>query len=271
MRQLDLFSPDQETFRHGYRLIERLQITEAIEVFEGLGKRYDDVEDVVDDAVGTCRWWLAAEAEAEDLEGLERAETLWTCLESGQRGTAWIHLRRGVAEHLLDDLGHLGFEMASGGLCVGRLLAESDHFRQAEAWYFEALGQRPEDGVLRCQYGDLLWGMKRPLEARAQWQRVLLSCADDFSVEGVRDRQLAEIVDIYGPEMAPVYGWIARVLPFPEEAWGLPESRALGILSLIEKAEDSRRLRSHDQMIASRKELMEKEPDVFSAYMARVG
>ncbi|MEN8165251.1 MAG: hypothetical protein ABFS37_14065, partial [Acidobacteriota bacterium] len=62
MRQLDLFSPDQDEFRHGYRLIERLE-------------------------------------------------------------------------------------------------AELGHFRQAEDWYLDALEQRPEDSVLRCQYGDLLWHM----------------------------------------------------------------------------------------------------------------
>ena len=271
MRQLDLFSPDQETFRHGYRLIERLQITEAIEVFEGLGKRYDDVADVIDDAVGVCRRWMAAEAEAEDIEGLERAERLWANVESGRRGTAWIHLRRGVAERLLDDLAPLGYETASGGLCFGRLLAELVLFRQAEDWYFEALEQRPEDGVLRCQYGDLLWGMKRHLEARAQWQRVLLSSPGDLVIERLRDRELADVLERYGLEMAPVYGWIARVLPFPEVGWGSPDSRALDILRLIERAEDSRRRRSHDEMIACRQELMETELEIFSAYMARVG
>jgi len=161
--------------------------------------------------------------------------------------------------------------MASGGLCVGLLLAELDHFRQAEAWYLEALDHRPEDGVLRCQYGDLLWGMKRHLEARAQWQWVLLSSPENLVAEQLRDRELVDVVERYGPEIAPVYGWIARVLPFAEDGWGLPDSRALEILKLIEKAEDSRRRRSHDQMIASRKELVGKEPDVFSAYMARVG
>jgi len=36
VRQLDLFSPDQETLRHGHRLIERLELPEAIELFKGL-------------------------------------------------------------------------------------------------------------------------------------------------------------------------------------------------------------------------------------------
>ena len=67
----------------------------------------------------------------------------------------------------------------------------------------------------------------------------------------------------------PVLGSVIESLQIP--GLGLPDSRALEILKLIEKAEDSRRRRSHDQMIASRKELVGKEPDVFSAYMARVG
>ena len=271
MRQLDLFSPDQETFRHGYRLIECLQVGEAIEVFEGLGRRYDDVGDVVDEAVGVCRWWMAVETKVEGLEGLERAERLWACVESGLRGTAWIHLRRGVAEHLLDDLEPLGFEMASSGLCVGRLLAEVGRFRQAETWYLGALEQRPENGVLRCQYGDLLWRMNRHLEARVHFQQVLLSDPDEFSIEGLPDRELVGVIERYGIDMAPVYGWIARVLSFPEDWSGLPDSRALDILKLIEKAEDSRRRRSHDEMVTCRRKLMEVDPDVFSAYMARVG
>ncbi len=150
------------------------------------------------------------------------------------------------------------------------MLAELDHFRQAEEWYLNALSDRPEDAVLLRQYGDLQWRMDRPLDARASYQRVLLSCPDDFPIDELQDSKLADIVERFGIEMAPVYGWIARILPFAEDAWDLPESRALGILRLIKKAENSRNRITHDQMIAYRKELMEKEPEVFSAYMARL-
>jgi len=91
--------------------------------------------------------------------------------------------------------------------------------------------------------------------------------AEDLGVRQLRDRELAEVIDRYGRDMARVYGWIARVLSFPEKGC----DRALDIVRLIQRAESAWRRRFHDQMVGSRKELMEQDSDAFSVYMARIG
>ena len=83
------------------------------------------------------------------------------------------------------------------------------------------------------------------------------------------DSQLATIIGRHGPEMAPVYAWIARVFQVPK--WqDLPSSRPVLLLRLLHDAETARRQGRHDDMVALRRELMAEAPEVLLAYMRRL-
>lgn len=54
---------------------------------------------------------------------------------------------------------------------AGLILKASDQFKQADKLYKKALKKFSSSGPLYSEYGELLWGMEKPADAIAQWEK----------------------------------------------------------------------------------------------------
>lgn len=270
MRQLELFAVDQVKVRLGYEALEELDVGGALEIFRGLEK-FEDVEDPAREAIAACAQWQGLETETAELEPMERAERMWSALEADGvfTGKPRMCLRKGLAARLIVDLDKLQVPGENGGLCSGSLMMETGRFREAETWYRNVLDEGSGHPALRRQHGDVLWRMGRRLEARVEYQRALLEAPSQTPLHDLPDSQLTTIIERHGSEMAPVYGWIARIFQVPK--WqGLPRSRPVLLLRLLDDAETARRQGRHEDMVAVRRDLSTEAPEVLSAYMSRL-
>jgi hypothetical protein len=152
------------------------------------------------------------------------------------------------------------------------VLLELGRFAEAEAALRQTLARAGESPRLLVLLGTALWRLGRSMPARAAWVRALLLDPDQVAPGDIVDSRTARVIAQDGAGMAPVTGWLAKVLPLVEiERSRLTGSGPARIYACLLDAEEARRRRSHDDMVTSRSKLRELSQDVFDAYMARLG
>ncbi|MCD4748215.1 MAG: hypothetical protein K8R59_02475 [Thermoanaerobaculales bacterium] len=258
--------------RLGYEAFEILDFGAAKVVFEDLAARFADVEAEGAEGCEVAERWQEVFLQAEGLEPRERASQLWTALENDPigPGEARTSLRIGVAGFLVDLLTQHGIDFVPPDLSIGRLHLESGRLVEARSWVEAALDRKPEDIRLQRFYGDVLWASDLRLKARERYAYILLMDPDATPLEGLPDSALAGVISAHGREMAPVYGWLARVLPLVDDP-GFPDTVAVRATRVLGAAEDARRNRRHSEMVDIRTRLKEDLPEIFDAYMQRLG
>ena len=113
------------------------------------------------------------------------------------------------------------------------------------------------DGKILVYLGNCLWLRGRTAEARAIYAKALLTSPWDMKLEGFTDKELVEAIveeDIY---MAPLYGWLRRILPLIdidiEEPHDKNHEWLLMIYNTIKLAEKARLQNDHKEMVEMRR------------------
>jgi len=158
-------------------------------------------------------------------------------------------------------------------LCRGYLHLQLGEYRAAATELRRLLARQPENGRLWGHLGDALWSGRQDGAADA-YARALLTAPHEVAMDAMRHADLAGLIREHGPEMAPVQGFLAGLLPLPElpePPEDRPRSRAAQICETMRQAEQARRANDHEQTITARRRLRELSPETLRDYLAWLG
>lgn len=269
--QLDLFSWDTIKIGEGFEALSRLD-------FEGAKKAFEDVllqvpcHPSAKTGIEVIAYWEGVLHRLESLGGEDALVYLWENIKGYpfERGYS-ESLKKALIERLLmlmDDKPHI---YIPPDICSGYLYIKLGRYKEAENALHTLLKDHPFNGRLMGYLGDTLWMQGRMDEARSIYAKALLLAPFEVSLEDLRDKELLEIVEDEGPEMAPIYGWLRGVLPLVDVETklfgGLKKGKVLKVYTHLRIAEDARKNGNHKGMVAHRKMLKEEAPEVFNAYM----
>ena len=99
----------------------------------------------------------------------------------------------------------------------------------------------------------------------------LLTAPSEVSAEEIKNAALFDVIRQYGPEAAPIYGWIKGVLPLldmKKRSFIYQEDNEyLDAYSLLSRAEMARWKGSHLESSIYRNKLKECAPLIYDVYM----
>jgi len=271
MMQLNLFQWDLMVVGGGYQRlaafdfaaarVEFARILAAVPEHREAGRGLADAD-----------FWEEALAEAAGKARDEAPFFLWRRISDFSFSDAeWGQaLRKTLLRRLLTMLTDWPDFYRPPDLCRGYLYLQLGEYRAAATELRRLLARQPENGRLWGYLGDALWSGRLGGAAEA-YARALLTAPHEVAVDAMRHAELAGLIREHGPELAPMQGFLAGLLPLPE----LPElredrprSRAAQICEIMRQAEESRRAGDHEQTITARRRLRELSPETLRDYLA---
>jgi tetratricopeptide (TPR) repeat protein len=177
------------------------------------------------------------------------------------------NLRAALIRRLLAMMGDRADFFLPPDLCRGCLHLQLADYAAAERELRHLLARFPENGRLHGYLGDALWQQGRRSSANEAYARGLLLAPHEVAVDGLCHRGLAEMIEEYGPAMAPIYGFFAEMLPLV--ALGAPaRTREAQSCELLRQAEQARARGDHEGSVTVRRRLKELSPEVLQDYLA---
>lgn len=155
-------------------------------------------------------------------------------------------------------------------LCRGYLHLQLADYAAAERELRHLLARFPENGRLYGYLGDALWRQGRRSSAGEAYARGLLLAPDEVAIDGLCHQGLAEVIEEYGPAMAPAQGYFAGMLPLVALEAPARTKEAV-ICELLRQAEQARMRNDHEGSVAVRRHLKELAPEVLRDYLAWLG
>jgi len=220
-------------------------------------------------------FWEETLAEAAGQAGEQAAPFLWRRIgEFPFADAEWGQaLRKSLLRHLLAILNDWPDFYQPPDLCRGFLYLQLDEYRAAAAELRRLLVRQPENGRLWGYLGDALWSGRQGGAAEA-YARALLTAPHAVAVDAMRHADLVGLIREHGPEMAPVQGFLAGLLPLPElpePAENRPRSKMVQICEIMRQAEEARHSGDDDRTITARRRLRELSPETLRDYLAWLG
>ena len=265
--QLNLFQWDMIETGRGLECLAGLDFAEARRRFlKVLGVRPEHPE--ASQGMRDLHFWEEVFKKLEKMDSGTAAGFLWNRI-SGfhfRSSEPSRNLRRSLLRHLMTLVAESPSPYIPPDLCRGFLHLQLGDYAAAEAGLGLLLEENPDNGRLRAYLADALWMQEKKKAAAESYAVALLSSPGDVNTEALRDQRLAELIREYGPDLAPIHGYMSGTLPLvtpPGEAV-TPAARAYGYLF---EAERFRRLNEHQAMVTSRRHFKELVPSVFQDYL----
>jgi tetratricopeptide (TPR) repeat protein len=271
--QLNLFSADRLKVGEGFEALIKLDLERAGELFDSVLAKKPEVSDA---AAGReiVAYWQSVMEQCLKLDGSERAGFIWQRIKKLRNDPLLLpdRLKRSLIGKVIDLLQEHDLVFRPPDLCCGYLHLEIGEYQQAVASLKAALERFPDSARLRGFLGDALWCLGRETWARAEYAQALLISPRDVSIADVKDAQLLDVIAQWGLEMAPVYGWLQGVLPLldPDQV-SCDNEQVADAYRRLYLAEQARQSGSQDAVIEQRKLLRKAFPDLFEAYMEKIG
>ncbi len=175
-------------------------------------------------------------------------------------------LRSNLLRRLLLLLADLPAFYLPPDLCGGYLSLQLGDYAAAERHLRPLLERLPENGRLYGYLGDTLWMQGRYEAAGAAYATALLLAPHKVAVEAMRHKPLADLIEEYGPALAPIHGFLTNLLPLVNPP-AKPSTREAMAYDFLRQAEEARRLGNHEAMVAARSELKAIAPEILRDYL----
>lgn len=273
--QLDLFSWDIIKIGEGFRSLSGFDFEGARVFFKEVLSRVPDHSSATR-AMEMVAHWEGILQRLESLEGEDALTFFWKNIKEYPFGKEHGPelFRKALIERLLLLMDENPFIYIPPDLCSGYLYIKLGDYREAERVLKILLNEYPSNGRLLGYLGDALWMQGRGEEAMGIYTKALLSAPYEVSLEDLRDKELLELIEDEGVDMAPVYGWLRGILPLVEvetkPSQEVKQHKALRIYGLLNIAEKARQKGYHEKMVSHRRMLKEEDSKVFNAYMERM-
>jgi tetratricopeptide (TPR) repeat protein len=276
--QLELFSWDVNEISKAYKALSSLDFEIAKSAFSKVLKQIPDNSSAIHGMQLVADWQEIFQVE-ETLEREAWIVFLWKKIRTYDFGVdpKSLHLRQKLIEQLIVAIDNNPLHYIPPDLCLGYLLIETERYIEAEGALRTLLIDHPNNARLLGYLGDSLWMQGRKDEARVVYAKALLTAPNEVSIDDIRDKRLAEMVQESGCYMALIRGWMEGILPLVDiegkfDKWSadnqaLRKREGLSAYILLNEAEKARRNADHEKMVSYRKELKVEAPEVFRLYM----
>ncbi len=178
-------------------------------------------------------------------------------------------LRHTLVRRLQTLLGNRPTYYDPPSLCSGYLHLQLEEYVEAETDLRLLLADRPNDGLIHFYLAESLWLQGRTEAAGPVYAGALLLAPQEISKRKVSFTPLQIILQEFGPELAPVYGYLNGVLPLVQYDCLLDtaENRIYRAMRRVELARSANR---HQEMVDARRILKSLSPEIFKKYLEKV-
>lgn len=267
---------DNVALENGYYKLNELQLVQAIKEFNQALKMDMGQQEMIRHAIATAEFWLDRIG---DRDTWSEGHTGGTVL-YGQ----WLEdfanygfkdrmqaFRKRLLSHISDRLmetGELNREEAERAF---DLMLGCGLYDKAKALLSALQLQYPEAPELGYWEAQVLWRTGDKPEANHLSAMALLLNPGSLAISRIENPSLREVIDRYGTEKAPAYGWIGGLLPLvriPEDLVIFHEKHEQAVLAYDALQSAHTFLKNGDKTscVRYRKELKRLDPDLYDAY-----
>ncbi len=175
-------------------------------------------------------------------------------------------LRRNLIRLLLDGFDGIETYYHPPDLCCGYLNLQLGNFAAAETCLRALIDHLPDNGLLHLYLGEALYLQGKKEVSGPAYIRALLLMPNETMARVISHKALTDIINEYGPSLAPIYGFFQGLLPLVEHNT-LSDTKVTRIYQALRRAEQSRRKGDHFEMIAARKVLKDLSCEIFQHYL----
>lgn len=265
--QLNLFQWDLIEVSNGYACLAELQFDPAKAHFNRVLAAVPEHAAARDGLDSSCFW--------EDL--LNRVEQLphpagllllWQAINEQRfhSNEAEHTLRTTLIRSLLTRMDKAGLDFIEPDLSTGYLHLQLGDHVNAERLLRQQIKAFPGQGILVAFLAGTLWRQGRQELANALYATALLIAPERMPAHALYNRPLAELITRFGPELAPIHGFLYGLIPLVEPE-NPPDTPAIRAHALLRQAEEARHQNDHAKMVSARQRLQQLQPEIFTEYL----
>ena len=264
--QLNLFQWDLLEAGNGYNCLARLEFVQAREHFARILDALPDHQ-AAGAGLRSVDYWEQVVREIAEMQGEDAAIFFWKRLGAFSFGnnTTDSELRTNLLRRLHALMERAGVDYIPPDLCNGYLLLQLGDYVNAECQLRSLIESVPEEGLLYGYLADALWLQGRREIANGVYATALLLDPQRMATYPLCNHRLAAIIAKHGAVMAPVYGYLHKVLPLVEQEIA-NETEATSIYATLRRAERARHRQDNAAISAARRELQMLAPEVLAKY-----
>ncbi len=268
--QLKLFQWDLLEAGNGYKCLARLDFDQARGHFARVLDALPDHQ-AAGAGLGAVRYWEQVVQAHAEMQGESAVAFFWKRLGAFPFGSSEAdrELRANLLRRLQASMEQAAVDYIRPDLCRGYLSLQLGDYVTAESQLRSLVESFPEEGLLYGYLADALWLQGRREIANGVYATALLLDPGQMGAYTLCNHRLMAIIAEHGASMAPVYGFLHRVLPLVEQEIAT-DTVATRIYAALRRAERARHRQDHAAMIAARKDLQVLAPEMFADYLAFV-
>jgi tetratricopeptide (TPR) repeat protein len=212
--QLKLFQWDLLEAGYGYKCLARLDFDQARGHFARVLAALPDHQ-AAGAGLGAVRYWEQVVQAHAEMQGESAVAFFWKRLGAFpfSSSEADRELRANLLRRLHASMEQAAVDYIRPDLCRGYLSLQLGDYVTAESQLRSLVESFPEEGLLYGYLADALWLQGRREIANGVYATALLLDPGQMGAYILCNHRLMAIIAEHGASMAPVYGFLHRVLP----------------------------------------------------------
>ena len=269
--QLNLFSWQTEQLATGWRYLANFDFNEAEKTFGAVQQQHKDDEEAKF-ALKLCMEWKTNFEECCKTDNSKQASYLFSVWDSVMFPQSWGTqlLKKSVLQKIIDIAKANNIFQINNNVNIADLYLKDEKYELAEMELIKHFSANEKTAHLQICLANIQWTLGKTQDAAKTYLNVLITSPDEIYADKIWNKTLSKIVDKYGSEMAPAWGWIHRELPLLEfPNFDEPEKinkKGVFIYYLLFMAEKLAKQNNFKQIIAIRKTLKENDPELYDFY-----
>ena len=269
--QLNLFSWHSEQVAEGWNQLAGFDFDEAEKTLTIVLQQYKEDEEAVY-ALLLCEKWKMIFEHCDTLNNLEKTSFLFSAWNEFEFLKAWgpQFLRKKLLHRIIllgneNGLFHINDEITMADLYL--LDDKPELAEKALQNYFKSNGK---SAALQINLANIQWNMGKRKESGVNYLEAFLSSPGEIDSEKIKNETLTTIINKYGAEFTPAWGWIygqLHLIKFKgfKDADKI-KTKGLYQYYLLYMAEKLAKENNLKETIAYRKLIKENDSDLYAAY-----
>ncbi len=269
--QLNLFSWQTEQLAKGWKCLEEFNFVQSKKIFHTiLHQDANDEEAAI--ALKIISYWKNIFDKCERLKTSDKINLLLTELESYTFPNAWGPniFKDVILQNVITIVKNENIFLINNNTNLANLYLMANNPINAEKEILKYLETNKATANILILLANTQWTLSEFDEARQNYMEALLINSDEVQTDEIENKTLISVINEYGKEMAPAWGWIYKQLPlkiFSEKNEFIYSSKkGMYACYLLYKAEKARLQNDYKEKILFRKLLKENEPELYKAY-----
>jgi len=275
--QLPLFDWPVMVMGEGYRKLAAFHFDEAEKHFNDVLQVEQGEEDEARQALHACKYWrVIFEVHKENPDNYSTGKLYKEVRQYDfENVPGLLQLKNALLEYIAGQMLSNNRFYIDGpeNESVFDILIELRLNRKAESVILQQIEKDPDDVQFRYSRAQIQWLSKQKGEAKKNYARGLLLNPCRIPSHRILYKQLLTLIDDVGPEMAPLFGWVRKVLPLIHIRENLDfcsgsHRRAIDCYRLLWSADKALQNRDFEACYRYRKKLKAEVPELYDEYFA---